>query len=277
MTRLALTGLLLAAQLAAAAHDPQDKEGAQDPPLFTRMRGFHIYNAEVKEFDRYEFPVSAGKVQAVEGRYLYLDYYANDGITQPSALQIVRNYTNAAKAIGGVALYEYDDGGQLKATLKVAKGGAETWAFVDAGGNGMYKVWVVEKQAMTQDVTANADSMASGLRESGKVALYGIYFDTDKATLKAGSEPTLVEIAKLLKADARLKLYVVGHTDNVGAFDHNLKLSQARAAAVVAALAQKGVAAARLTPFGAGPTSPVASNAAEAGRAKNRRVELVAQ
>ncbi len=110
------------------------------------------------------------------------------------------------------------------------------------------------------------------------MALYGIYFDTDKAELKPESEPTLVEISKLLKADAKLKLFVVGHTDNVGTFDHNLKLSQASAAAVVAALTKKhGVAAARLTPFGAGPTSPVASNAAEAGRAKNRRVELVAQ
>jgi len=71
---------------------------------------------------------------------------------------------------------------------------------------------------------------------------------------------------------------VVGHTDNAGTFDHNVKLSQARAAAVVEALVKKnGIAGTRLTPFGAGPTSPVASNATEEGKAQNRRVELVAQ
>lgn len=86
------------------------------------------------------------------------------------------------------------------------------------------------------------------------------------------------EIAKLLKADAKLKLYVVGHTDNAGTFDYNLRLSKDRAAAVVTALTAKhGIAAARLLPFGAGPAAPVASNDAEAGRAKNRRVELVKQ
>ncbi|HMK65664.1 MAG TPA: OmpA family protein, partial [Thermodesulfobacteriota bacterium] len=76
----------------------------------------------------------------------------------------------------------------------------------------------------------------------------------------------------------KLKIYIVGHTDNVGTFDSNVKLSQARAASVVSALVNKqGIAALRLIPFGAGPTSPVASNKDEKGRAQNRRVELVAQ
>jgi len=70
---------------------------------------------------------------------------------------------------------------------------------------------------------------------------------------------------------------VVGHTDNVGQFDYNIKLSQQRAASVVQALVGKGISTSRLTPFGAGPAAPVTSNNAEEGRAKNRRVELVAQ
>ena len=71
---------------------------------------------------------------------------------------------------------------------------------------------------------------------------------------------------------------MVGHTDNVGLFEHNIKLSQDRAAAVVKALVGKyGITSSRLTPFGDGPTAPVASNKSEEGRAKNRRVELVAQ
>jgi outer membrane protein OmpA-like peptidoglycan-associated protein len=82
----------------------------------------------------------------------------------------------------------------------------------------------------------------------------------------------------MLKADANLKLYVVGHTDNVGQFAANVKLSQDRAASVVNALVGKhGIAAARLIPYGDGPTAPMAANNNDAGRAKNRRVELVAQ
>jgi outer membrane protein OmpA-like peptidoglycan-associated protein len=79
-------------------------------------------------------------------------------------------------------------------------------------------------------------------------------------------------------ADPALKLYVVGHTDNVGLLDANLKLSQARADAVVQSLVTThGIPAARLRAFGHGPTTPVSSNATDAGRALNRRVELVQQ
>ena len=116
------------------------------------------------------------------------------------------------------------------------------------------------------------------ISSTGHVALYGIYFDTDKADLKPESQPALEEIAKLLKQDPSLKLYVVGHTDNVGAYDYNIGLSERRAAAVVKELTAKhGIAAARLKPAGVGMLSPVAPNDSEEGRAKNRRVELVKQ
>ena len=125
---------------------------------------------------------------------------------------------------------------------------------------------------------ATAESLAGNINETGKAAVYGIYFDTGKAEIKQESEPALAEIVKLLNSDSQLKLYVVGHTDNVGLFEYNIKLSQDRAAAVVKVLIGKyGITASRLTPFGDGPTAPVASNKSEEGRAKNRRVELVAQ
>jgi OmpA-OmpF porin, OOP family len=127
-------------------------------------------------------------------------------------------------------------------------------------------------------VTIDAAAMAKDIASTGHVALYGIYFDTDKSDLKPESQPTLQEIAKLLKQDASLKLYIVGHTDNVGGFDYNIGLSERRAAAVVKELSAKhGVAATRLKPAGVGMLSPVAPNDAERGRAKNRRVELVKQ
>ncbi len=261
-----------------AASDPNDAEGSKDPALFSRMPGFHIYNYKELDFDRFEFEVGPRKTQAVEGRHVYVDYYANEGIKVPSGLQIVRNYVNAAKAVGGTSLYAFEDGGIQYVTLKVVKNNAEVWARVEGAGNGMYKVHIIEKQLMKQEVVANAESLAGSIRETGKAAVYGIYFDTGKAEIKPASEPALVEIAKLLKADPKLKLYVVGHTDNVGLFGPNIKLSEDRAAAVVKALVGKyGIVSSRLTPFGDGPTAPVASNKSEEGRAKNRRVELVAQ
>ena len=137
---------------------------------------------------------------------------------------------------------------------------------------------VVETKPMDTGkvVFIDASAMTKALGEHGRVALYGIQFDFDKADIKPESRPTLDEIAKLLKANARLSLVVAGHTDAKGAFDYNLALSQRRAAAVVADLVGTyGIDGSRLTPFGVGMASPIASNADEAGRTKNRRVELV--
>ncbi|GMQ79360.1 MAG: hypothetical protein BMS9Abin02_1944 [Anaerolineae bacterium] len=136
---------------------------------------------------------------------------------------------------------------------------------------------VIESKPMdTGMVTVNADAMAKGIDETGHIAIYGIYFDTGSANLKAESESTLNEIARLLKARPSLNLLVVGHTDNQGGYDYNMDLSQRRAAAVVTALVnQYGVDRKRLTAAGVGYLSPVASNDTPEGRAKNRRVELV--
>jgi len=136
---------------------------------------------------------------------------------------------------------------------------------------------VVEVKGMQKRmVTVTSAEMESTIEKTGRVALYGILFDFNKADLKAESGATLDEIAKLLKAEAGLKLIVVGHTDNVGGFDTNRDLSQRRAAAVAQALAGKyGVSAQRLFPFGVSYAAPIAPNETEQGRAKNRRVELV--
>lgn len=136
---------------------------------------------------------------------------------------------------------------------------------------------VIAPQAMEENMTLlNAADMSKALADSGKVALYGLYFDTDKDTLRPDSEPTLKEIGRLMADDARLKIHVVGHTDNQGKPDYNLDLSRRRAAAVARELTSKyGIAATRLDAFGCGQYAPVASNESEEGRAKNRRVELV--
>lgn len=142
-----------------------------------------------------------------------------------------------------------------------------------------YFLQVIETQPMqTGQVAINADALGKGMEADGKVALYGIYFDTGKAELKPESKPQLAEMAKLLGQNKTLKVFVVGHTDNVGALDANLALSQKRAEAVAAALAREyKVDAKRLLARGSASYAPVASNHAEAGRALNRRVELVEQ
>jgi len=138
---------------------------------------------------------------------------------------------------------------------------------------------VIELQPMTQNmVTVTADEMAKAIGSSGHVALYGIFFDTNKFDIKPESKNALEQIAALLKKEPGLKLHVVGHTDNVGGYDANLTLSRHRAEAVVAALTKShGIAATRLTANGVAYLAPVAVNSTEEGRAKNRRVELVPQ
>jgi outer membrane protein OmpA-like peptidoglycan-associated protein len=127
-------------------------------------------------------------------------------------------------------------------------------------------------------VVADAGALAQGLERDGKVSVYGIYFDTDKAEIKPESKPALDAMAQLLKERADLKLFVVGHTDMSGGLAHNRSLSEARARAVVKALVDNyGIAAARLEGYGVGPLAPTASNASPTGRAQNRRVELVAR
>ena len=125
-------------------------------------------------------------------------------------------------------------------------------------------------------MTVSAGDMAESISATGKVALYGIFFDISKSSVRPESKPTLNQIAKLLKSNPEMKLSVIGYTDDVGGVDANLARSKHRAEAVVRTLVEDyGVAEQRLTPSGAGMGSPVASNSCEDGHAKNRRVELV--
>ncbi|MEO8148617.1 MAG: OmpA family protein [Bacteroidia bacterium] len=138
---------------------------------------------------------------------------------------------------------------------------------------------IIEETGMKGDlIKVNAAEMLKGIKANGKIALYGIYFDFDKADIKPESESTLVEISKLLTENPSLNLYVVGHTDMKGALEYNLTLSSNRAKAVVNELMKKyNIASSRLTGEGVGPLAPVSTNESEEGRKKNRRVELVAK
>lgn len=137
---------------------------------------------------------------------------------------------------------------------------------------------IVVNEAMDTDqiTLVEASEMEQALARNGKIAIYGIYFDFDSAALKPESQPQIEQLGALMTGNPELAVLIVGHTDGQGAFDYNLSLSQRRAQAVVDALVSgAGIAAARLTPAGAGMVAPVATNRTEEGRAKNRRVEIV--
>ncbi len=271
MHRLTAAAVLVFA-FAAGAQE-KDVEGSKDHPLLTRMPGFYIANYEAKEFDSVDVSAYLSGADAKwEGKYTKINYSLKSGTRQTSMVQLARNQEAALKKIGAKIL----GGGDRVTLAKLEKGGATTYVQASAFNEGRdYELIIVEAKAMEQEVVADAAALKAGIAATGKVALYGIFFDTNKSVVKPESEPTLKEITKLLKDNPKLKIFVVGHTDGVGALEANLKLSNDRAAAVVQVLVARGIEAARLKPAGVGPYSPEATNNTDEGRAKNRRVELV--
>ena len=265
--------LLLAVNVTA---QQADSKGCQDHPLFpTRMPEYRLGSCKVEAFGVYEFYATKGPKIPVEGKFTYICYnFTGERTNEPSGLAVVRNYENAIQKVGGTILQSDP---QRWVNGKIVKDGQEVWVQAEKG-NGAIWLRIVEKQAMEQYIVADAAAFSNDINATGHAAVYGINFDTGKATIKPDSAQAIEEIAKLLKADPNLKIHVVGHTDNTGGVDSNIKLSQERAEAVLQALVREhGIAAARLRSYGCGQFAPVASNDSEEGRAKNRRVELVKQ
>ena len=255
----------------------EDIPESKDHPLITRMLNFYIVDYNEKEFDQMDFKNSKGEDVKVEGYRYDISYEIKEEHTAtPSELQILRNYENALEKIGGTLVYEASP---EEAWLKLEKGDKTFWIYVFAHCDGeCYELTITEKQEMAQEVIVEAKNLAQDIKFTGHASVYGIYFDFDKAEVKPESEPTLKEIAKLLRQDPQLNLYVVGHTDYVGEFNYNIKLSQERADAIVEILVSKyAISPNRLKAYGVGPLAPVASNKTEEGRSLNRRVELVEQ
>lgn len=143
-------------------------------------------------------------------------------------------------------------------------------------GNVIARVDILETKAMdARMTTVKAEEIASSIDTAGRIAIYGIYFDTDKADIKSESAEALAEIAKAITQGKGTYL-IVGHTDNEGDLSYNQTLSLKRATAVTAALTSDyKIPADRVIPVGVGMAAPLAPNTDEKGRAKNRRVEVV--
>jgi len=293
--------LALAAPGIAAAGDV---EGGKDHPLISRYPGAVITEYSTREFDEYTLPLGKmnqdqwAKSQHLEGKLTRIHYEVP---STRSPLEVFRNYQQALARSGFQTLFTCTGGDQcgggtvgtvgwcagcsprqLSSKLPRPEGDAYVSVHLEQDNAGTpisVQVDVIESKPMESGlVVVNAEALAGEITRTGHASVYGIHFDTGKTEVKPESEATLKEIAKLLQQNPQLKLYVVGHTDNVGALAANTELSQRRAEAVLKVLTGKfGISAARLQAAGDGPTAPVASNDTEEGRAKNRRVELVKQ
>ncbi len=270
--------------------DPEGLENARKGP-----------DAE-RSFDRHYF-IAGTQVVAQEGRMALAQYnlgYPPSG-RQYSLIEFQRNYENAIASLGGhkISMTQFTPevvtsaGGREQVerswfgappvpdaehnTYLIRSPDKEYWIHVSAGGTIplMGFVTVLEKQAMQSSLAfLDAAAMKKALDEQGRVALY-INFDLDKASLRPDAQPIIEEINKLLAADRSLRLSIEGHTDSTGSAERNRELAAARARAVLGALVGLGVDAARLGSNGFGPDKPIADNSTDAGRARNRRVELV--
>jgi outer membrane protein OmpA-like peptidoglycan-associated protein len=213
--------------------------------------------------------LDAGKKKTLEGELHQINYqFPNTA----SKAQVVRNLNTALRKAGYTMVYDSGAYGDFTGHM------GNTWIQIEISGGGAITETILKEIALTQDVVANAADLSNGLTTAGHTVVNGILFDTGKAEVKPESAPALEEVAKMLKQDAKIKVYVVGHTDNVGSLAANLDLSKRRAGAVMQLLvSQYGITADRLQAYGDGPYAPLASNDTEDGRAANRRVELVKQ
>ncbi|NCC26569.1 MAG: DUF4892 domain-containing protein [Gammaproteobacteria bacterium] len=192
---------------------------------------------------------------------------------------MLKNVYSGASVQDPQALVAKRNGDDMDTYLFVFAAYQDNYVEPDAGK----RVAIFVEEVLTtpmQDrmILLDAAELDRGLSDTGRIALYGIYFDFDQATIRPESEPQLSEMAKLLEDQPDLGVYIVGHTDNRGGLDYNLDLSKRRANAVAQALTTDfRIARDRLTPMGVASLSPVSSNTTEEGRAKNRRVEMVAK
>ena len=307
---LLISGMLVFNSIALA-----NAEEGKDHPLVGRYVGSSIDQYRQSEFDEVKLlkkpldisgkanGLTADNSLVLQGKSTLIRYSGPSG---RSALEIFKNYESSLQSKGFITLFNcaneaclldkstsyYQLGGVIDtknylysktirySLLKLSRAEGDVYASVLVGESTAPTtlVHIVELKPMESGKIAfvDAGTMAADMNSSGKVALYGIFFDTGSSVIKPASATTLAEIAKLLKQQSSLSLIVTGHTDNQGEFGFNVDLSNKRAQAVKAALTnQYGIAASRLTAFGAGMASPTASNENEAGRTKNRRVELV--
>src|SRR5215213_4561081 len=253
-----------------------DENDCKPSPLLTRMPGCGIYECVKKDFDAFDVVINkAGEVKTLEGE---VDHSKLVCAANSSQLQLQRNAEAALKKAGYTVIFSGKHQNHDNPAVTAQKG-AQWITMQTAAFNEFptYELTGVLVKEMAQEMTASAQAMSDTIAKTGKLDVYGITFATGQATITPGSDQVLGDVLAMLTANADWKLRIEGHTDNVGDKAANLKLSNARAAAVAAWLAGKGIDAGRLSVAGLGDTQPVGPNTTDDGRARNRRVVLIKQ
>lgn len=265
---LTLAGIRLHAQAPKLA---PDQAGCVDSKSFPKLLECRIDNCEKKDSDHRD--VSVGEDDrgeaistSIEGNSRSVMYECREGTTPAS---IVEQAAAALKAAGFEIPYQFTD---AEAALTARK--SDFWVTVEAASR-FYTLTEISSVAPDFDSAIDASSMADMLERYGHVPLYTIQFLPGRADMTPASEAILNELAAMLNDHPTWRLRVEGHTDNTGTKMGNMTLSFKRASAVTAWLATNGVKRKRLDPQGLGDARPIGDNASEAGRAKNRRIEIV--
>ncbi|WP_299336357.1 OmpA family protein [uncultured Psychroserpens sp.] len=276
MKRDLVTLLLILLVLVSGAQ--ADLEGSQDYYLLDRLPEYYISEYSDVEFDKHKFFID-GKNVFKEGKKYTIKYKHKKENTKgyefPTRLQILRNYSSAIVNAGGQIIFERYNHEHGYYSFEV--NGKVLWIQVKPSKiGGSYVLYIIEEQSMRQDVFIDAELIKNSLEIEGRIAIYGIYFDTGKAIVKPESNQALEQIAKFLKDNPSTNCWVVGHTDSDGSFQINSTLSLDRAKAVKMVLENTyNIEAGRLFAEGVGPLAPIATNSTDEGKQLNRRVELV--
>lgn len=251
----------------------EDYSGCKDHSMFNRMPNYFIGECS-SNYGLAELVMENGESKTIEGFKTYLQYNFNTEQSQPlpSFYQVFKNYEVALKKYNVKRVYLASQYG----TLSFKTGNKTVWVGIECPGENAewYSLTILEIEEMKQEIKAS--EMLDALNNAGFIALY-INFDTGKSTIKPESQAIIDQIVAMLTLNPELKVSIEGHTDNVGSPASNQTLSENRAKAVVAALVAKGIDKNRLSAKGWGQSKPIADNATEDGRAKNRRVEIVKQ
>jgi len=269
-------------------------------PLFGAPEGLagSLPGERERDFDR-SHVIAGDGIVAVEGR-LFTERYPLQGERDWSELEFHRNYRDAVAALGGaeVSRVQFTPavartfGGRAAVdahyhgacaspgcenhTYLIRQGDDEYWVQVSTGripASG--QVAVLQRRPMATSLALmQAAEMKRAIDSDGRIALQ-FNFPSDSAALREGDLPLVEEITTLLLDDPALAVSIDGHTDATGTPARNRELSRQRAEAVRDALVARGIDARRLAARGFGADRPLAGNGDEAGRARNRRVELV--
>ena len=275
---------LLAAAMLVATTFPAIAQEVTEHPLIRPFPGstFDERRSEQFNFGEYEFRVgtpprdyTTETVRGVKRSLRYFLYHADGSPNRDvSQVEYFENYKAAALERGGQVKWEDRHYG-LVFTIPREDGGI-TWCHVQVSVSAARtSLEIIDEEPLTTSLEFSPAQMMEALDADGSIALYGILFDFDKATLQQSSAKQLQDVLTLLHTNPSLRLEIQGHTDSDGSAEYNLQLSQRRAESVRQYLLLFGVDPSRLQAKGYGETMPVAPNDSEENKARNRRVELV--